>query len=216
MADQQAGQGRSVRRRFLATTLIGGFAVLLPLYLTFIFLMALVQGVLKLFAPLIELFSSVLPAYDGVTEWIIAFAFLIAVCFLCGVALRTSIGALLRNRINPKLQKLPGYNLLTSLTQQVTGLGKKDDLQVVAVALGGLDESLSIGFLIDRQPGVGYVVFIPSVPTPASGDLFIVGEDKVFPLDLPFMKAVRFYSQWGTGSGEVMQAMAQRGPASPA
>jgi uncharacterized membrane protein len=210
MTEQDAGQGKPGSSKFLATTLIGGVAVLLPLYLAVILVAKMLQGVSKLFAPLIGLVTSVVPIDHPALEWVIGFGILIGICFLCGLAIRTSVGTLMRSRVKPKLEKLPGYTLLTTLTQQFTGLGKKEDLQVVAVALGGLDEALSIGFLIDHQPGKGYVVFVPSVPTPASGDLFMVGEDKVFPLDLPFMTAVKFFSQWGMGSAAIMQAMPRR------
>lgn len=213
MPTQKEGQHGSGTRKFVTTTFIGGLAVLLPIYLTVLFVTSLMQGLSKLFAPLINGLLSILSLQHPVAERILGIGILIALCFLCGLALRTSVGALMRTRIQPKLQKLPGYSLLATLTQQLTGLAEKDELRAVAVALGGLDESLSIGFLIDHQPGLGYVVFVPSVPTPASGDLFIVSEDKVFPLDLPFAKAVKFYSQWGLGSAEVMQAVAARAAA---
>jgi len=211
MTSNQATQARTERAGFLTTTLIGGFAVLLPLYLTFLFIAKMLHGVSVLFSPLIEFSASLLPIEHPVFENLIGLVVLVAACFVCGVALRTSLGALFRTKMKPKLQKLPGYSLLTTLTRQLTSLGGEEDLQVAAVALGALDESLSIGVVVDHQPGFGYLVFVPSVPTPASGDLFIVAEDKVFPIDLPFAKAMKFYSQWGTNSAEVLRAVAERG-----
>jgi len=211
MTSKPATQVRTKHAGFLTTTLIGGFAVLLPVYLTFLFIAKMLHGVSVLFSPLIDFAASLLPVEHAAFENLIGLAVLVAVCFACGVALRTSFGALIRTRVRPKLQKLPGYSLLTTLTQQLTSLGGEKDLQVAAVALGGLDESLSIGIVVDHQPGLGYLVFVPSVPTPASGDLFIVSEDKVFPIDLPFAKAVKFYSQWGTNSADVLRAVAELG-----
>ena len=201
-------KGQSLEDLFY-TTIIGGLTILLPLYLTILFIQRLLEIIQQIFGPFIQALESLIPYDVPIIGPILAIIILIVLCFLAGFLMKTSLGLMIENSVKPKLEKLPGYQLLTSLTRQVTGFGEKEELQVVLVALGALDESLSIGFVIDYLQDTGYVVYVPSVPTAAAGDIFIIPEDKVFPIDIPFTHAVQFYSQWGKRAGEVLEAIHQ-------
>ena len=195
------------------TSIISGLTTLLPLYLTILFIQKILDIIRQLFGPSIKIVESFIPFDESIVEPILALIILIILCFLIGILIKTSLGLMIQSLVKPKLEKLPGYHLFRSLTQQLTGFGDKEgdkeELQVVLVALGALDESLSVGFLIDYRQDIGYVVFVPSVPTAATGSIFIIPEDKVFPLDIPFSHAVQFYSQWGKKSGQVLEAIYQ-------
>ena len=194
---------------FLYTTIIGGLTILLPLYLTILFVQKILEIIRQLFGPFIQPLESLIPYDTAIIEPLLAIIILIVICFLAGFLMKTSLGLMIENSVKPKLEKLPGYYLFSSLTRQVTGFGEKEELQVVLVALGALDESLSIGFVIDYLQDTGYVVFVPSVPTTPAGDIFIIPENKVFPIDISFTHAVQFLSQWGKRSGEVLEAIHQ-------
>ena len=52
-----------------------------------------------------------------------------------------------------------------------------------------------------------FTVFVPSVPTPMAGAVYILTRDRVHPLDIPFTQAVKPISRWGSGSKDLVAAM---------
>ena len=45
------------------------------------------------------------------------------------------------------------------------------------------------------------------LPTPAAGAIYIIANDRVHPVDMPFTKAVSVISKWGAGSRELLAGM---------
>ena len=62
-------------------------------------------------------------------------------------------------------------------------------------------------FIIEKLDDGRLTVFVPSVPTPLAGAVYILSPDRVHPLDIPFTHAVRVISRWGSGSKELIAAM---------
>jgi uncharacterized membrane protein len=56
-------------------------------------------------------------------------------------------------------------------------------------------------------------VFVPSVPTPLAGAVYVLDRQRVHPLKVPFTQAVRTISQWGSGSKDLVAAMKGEGGA---
>ena len=52
-----------------------------------------------------------------------------------------------------------------------------------------------------------FTVFVPSVPTPLAGAVYILSRDRVHPLDVPFAQAIKSVSRWGSGSRDLVAAM---------
>ena len=52
-----------------------------------------------------------------------------------------------------------------------------------------------------------YTVFVPSVPTPAAGAVYIHPKERVHLVDIPFNKAVSVISKWGSGARDLRTAM---------
>jgi uncharacterized membrane protein len=50
-------------------------------------------------------------------------------------------------------------------------------------------------------------VFVPSIPTPLVGAVYILDRDRVHLLDVPFTDAVKSISRWGSGSKDMVAAM---------
>ena len=50
-------------------------------------------------------------------------------------------------------------------------------------------------------------VFVPSVPTPLAGAVYVLRPERVHILDVPFTQAVRSISRWGSGSRDLVAAM---------
>ena len=86
------------------------------------------------------------------------------------------------------------------LTQIETGAG----LQPVLV---GSDEAWQLGYLIEELHDGWVAVFMPSAPTPMSGNVAYVSRDRIRILDLPMSDAIRIVKQLGTGSAAALQAV---------
>jgi uncharacterized membrane protein len=101
-------------------------------------------------------------------------------------------------------ERLPGYGLLRSLTQRLANDG---DETAWKPALVEIEEALVPAFIIEELDDGRLTVFVPSVPTPFAGAVYILNRERVHALDVPFTQAIRSVSRWGSGSKDLVAAM---------
>jgi uncharacterized membrane protein len=131
------------------------------------------------------------------------------ICFLIGVAIRTPAGKAIRERIEKSFfERMPGYALFRSLTQRLAG---KDEESAWKPALVEIEDALVPAFIIEELEDGRFTVFVPSVPTPFAGAVYILTRERVHPLDIPFTQALQSVSRWGSGSKELVAAMETKG-----
>jgi uncharacterized membrane protein len=187
-------------REFFVNALVGGLLVVLPIYLTALVLLKGMQSVAVLVRPFTGLLPAWLPA-----ERLLSLALVLVACFLIGVAVRTRVGRVLRERMERSLfERLPGYALFRSLTQRLAG---EDRENAWKPALVEIEEALVPGFIIEELEDGRFTVFVPSVPTPLAGAVYILSRERVHPLDVPFTQAISSISRWGSGSKHLVAAM---------
>jgi uncharacterized membrane protein len=187
-------------RELLASTLVGGLLVVLPIYLTVLVLLKGMQSVAALVRPFTMLLPSWLPA-----EKALSLALVLMVCFLIGVAVRTRVGRALRQQIDRSLfEKLPGYALFRSLAQRFAGEGQEN---VWKPALVEIEDALVPAFIVEELEDGRFTIFVPSVPTPLAGAVYILSRERVHPLDVPLTQAISSISRWGSGSKDLVAAM---------
>ena len=185
---------------FSKTTLIGGLLIVLPLYVAVLLLAKTVSGVVALLSPI----TNQLPDEVGLRP-ILAALILIAICFVAGIAVRTGPGRRAKNELERTLlEKIPGYSLIRGLTGRLTGT--REDA-TFAVALVELEEALVPAFIVEENKDGSYTVFVPSVPTPAAGAIYILPRERVHRVDVSFATGVSVISKWGTGAGALVEAM---------
>ena len=185
---------------FTKTTLIGGVLVVLPIYLSALLLIKTFSGIMALLSPVTEQ----LPA-DVQFRRIIAFLIVVVVCFVAGLILRTGVGLRAKNAFEQLLlEKIPGYTLLRGLAGRLAGESKSE---MFAVALAEIEEALVPAFIVEELEDGRYVIFVPSVPTPAAGAIYIIARERVHLVDVSFAKAVSVISKWGAGAGDLLKAM---------
>jgi len=190
-------------RSFVVSTLISGLITVIPVYLALLLLLKAMGSVLGLVRPIARLLPEWFPA-----ENVLALLLLLVVCFLVGVAVRTAPGRAARERLEKSLfSRLPGFALVRSLTQQITGRG---DERVWKPALVEIEDALVPAFIIEELEDGRMTVFVPSVPTPLAGAVYVLDRQRVHILNVPFTQAVSTISRWGAGSRELVAAM-QRG-----
>ena len=186
----------------LVQPLVADFLLLLPLYLTMLLLKAMksLKGVVH---PLARLLPKSFPA-----EPLLSFLVVLLLCLLVGLALRTRIGQASRTRIeNSLLQRIPGYEMFRSMTRQLAGDSWESAWKP---ALAEIEDALVPAFIVEELDDGRFTVFVPSVPTPLTGAIYILSAERVHPLDVPFTQAVKALTRWGTGSKELVVAMERR------
>jgi uncharacterized membrane protein len=129
----------------------------------------------------------------------------LALCFLVGVVVRTPSGRAVRERMEVVFfERLPGYGLLRSLTQRLAGDSEQNTWQP---ALAEIEDALVPAFIIEELDDGRFTVFVPSVPTPFAGAVYVLARDRVHIVDIPFAKAISTITRWGSGSKDLVAAM---------
>ena len=185
---------------FAKTTLVGGVLVLLPIYLSVLLLLKAISGLMGLVSPITEGLPEALPFRE-----VIAILVLIGACFICGIAVRTGPGLRAKNAIERSvLEKIPGYALIRGLAGKIIG---GSDEQSFTVVLAEIEDALVPAFLIEDCGDGQCAIFVPSVPTPAAGAIYIIANERVHRVDVPFTQAISVISKWGSGSKALWAGM---------
>jgi uncharacterized membrane protein len=187
---------------FAMGRIVTGLVVVAPVYLACLLLLKGMKSLLGLLAPVAKVLPKSVPAVN-----LIALILVLVICFFVGLAVRTRMGRAIRNRLDRSLfQKIPGYSLLRSLTQRLAG---ETQGEAWDAALIEIEDALVPGFIIEELPDGRFTVFVPSVPTPMAGAVYVLTPDRVHRLDVPFTQAVTTISKWGSGCGNLVAAMNQ-------
>ena len=192
---------------FVAKAVLGGLLIVVPIYLAILLLLKGMKSVVGLVRPFALLLPDWLPA-----EKALSLLLVLMLCFLIGVAVRTRAGRVVRERIERTFfERIPGYALFRSLTQQVAGDNRQN---VWKPALVEIEEALVPAFIIEEFEDGRYTVFVPSIPTPLAGAVYILDRKRVHPLSVPFTEALKTVSKWGSGAKDLVAAMERDGNSS--
>src|SRR5262245_46139148 len=187
-------------KEFLVSTLASGLLVIVPIYLAVLLLLKAMKSVAGLVRPFAKLLPPSIPA-----EPVFSLLLVLSLCFLIGLAVRTATGRAIRERIEKSLfERIPGYALIRSLTQRLAGESQENVWQP---ALAEIEDALVPAFIIEEFEDGSFTVFVPSIPTPLAGAVYVLSRERVHPLDVPFTQAIQTVSRWGAGSKELVAAM---------
>jgi len=187
-------------REFVMSTVVGGLLIVVPVYLAVLLLLKGMKSAAGLVRPVAALLPDWIPA-----EGFFSLVLVLTICFLVGIAVRTRSGRAVRERMEVAFfGRLPGYGLIRSLTQRLAG---DSDENAWTPALVDIEEALVPAFIIEALDDGRFTVFVPSVPTPLAGAVYILSPERVHIIDVPFTQAIRSISRWGSGSRDLVAAM---------
>jgi len=187
-------------RQSITQALIAGVLFVLPAYLAILLLLKAAKSLGGLVKPLTRLLPAWFPA-----ENLLSFLLVLVVCLLVGMALRTSLGQAARTGIeNSLLQKIPGYEVVRSMTRQMAGDSRENAWKP---ALAEIEDALVPAFIVEALDDGRFTIFVPSVPTPLVGAIYILTAARVHPVNVPFTQALKVITRWGSGSKELVAAM---------
>jgi uncharacterized membrane protein len=181
----------------VTSALGAGILVVAPVYLGVLLLLKIMQSLAFVVQPIARLLPEWLPA-----ERLLSLLLVLLVCLIVGFLLRTRAGqAVLGHTV---FEKLPGYTLFKSLTLRIAG--KADDV-TWKPALAEIEEALVPAFIIEELADGRYTVFVPSVPTPLAGAVYVLSRERVHPVNVGFAQAIKTVSRWGAGAKDLVAAM---------
>ena len=177
-----------------------GLLLIVPIYLAMLLLLKGIKSLMGLVRP----FALLLPDwFPG--EIALSLLLVIMLCVLVGAVVRTRTGRLARERLEKAFfERIPGYALIRGLTERVAGEGREN---VWKPALAEIEEALVPAFIIEKLDDGRYTVFVPSIPTPFAGAVYVLEEKRVHPVDVPFTQALQVISRWGSGAKDLVAAM---------
>ena len=181
----------------VTSAFVTGLLIIAPIYLGVLLLLKIMQSMAALVRPLARLLPDWLPA-----EGLLSLLLVLLVCLVVGLLVRTRAGQAMLG--HTAFEKLPGYTLFRSLTMRIAG---KADNVAWKPALAEIEEALVPAFIIEELADGRYTVFVPSVPTPLAGAVYILTRERVHPLSVGFGQAFKTVSRWGAGSKELVAAM---------
>lgn len=188
-------------RNFFRTTLIGGFAAVLPLALIFFFfrwIFNLIKGYLEPIVNLIKVRTEI----QVVILYLMVFGAILVIFFFIGLAIQTRMGRFFNNVLEDKyLMKLPGYKIARDTVMQFFGKNKSFFSEVVLVDIFN-SGTLMTGFITDSH-GDFITVFVPTGPNPTSGNIYHVKKEKVHHTSTSIDSGMKSIISCGAGSTEV-------------
>jgi len=192
---------------YVVKTVIVGLLIIVPIYLSVLLLLKAMKSVVELVRPFALLLPESFPA-----EKALSLLLVLMICFLIGIAVNTLAGRAAREWIEKTFfERIPGYALIRSLTQRVAGESRETAWKP---ALAEIEEALVPAFIIEELDDGRCTVFVPSIPTPLAGAVYILERNRVHPLDVPFTEALKVVSRWGSGAKDLVAIMEKNGNAS--
>ena len=189
-------------KKFLLTTIIGGFLVVLPLGL----LVAIVQFLVNFLRRVLSPMRGLISFSPNVETWLIdliSFLVIILAFFVIGLIVRTGVGrrvhSVIENRI---LKQIPFYSTLRNTVQQFVGRKKMPFSQVV---IADVMNTKMTGFVTDEHPDGTYTIFVPTAPNPTNGFVFHVDKAQLRFLSVRAEDAMRTVVGMGTGSAQLFE-----------
>ena len=184
----------------LVKTLFSGLLIIVPIYIAILLLLKAMKSVMGLVRPFALLLPESIPA-----EKFLSLLLVLGICFLIGAAIKTRPGRAAREWFEKTFfERIPGYALIRSLTQRVAGESRETAWKP---ALVEIEEALVPAFIIEELNDGRYTVFVPSIPTPLAGAVYILERERVHPLDVAFTDALKVVSRWGSGAKDLVALM---------
>lgn len=185
----------------LKSALVTGLIIVLPAWLAILLLLQLLVKLGVLVKPI----ASQMPEAINHPQ-LVAGAVFVLICLLVGFIVHTAVGRLIARALGKNVfDRVPGYQSLRNIARQFADMDARDGFKPALIEVE--DGCLAPAFLIEEHVGGQSTVFMPSVPTPMAGSIFIMPSDRIHPLDVPVTTMMKCITKWGADSGELLDAL---------
>jgi uncharacterized membrane protein len=190
----------------LAAKALRGFFILLPFLIGYLIVGQLVDMLLALTQPLIDVLPGILIKTEGARR-LAAFGVLLLICVLVGQLAHTSLAQRFGNWFESTfLDKFPPYSVLKSLSAQLSGR-EEDQLQPALMTVA--PDTRMLVAIVEDLPDGNVTVFMPLAPTPGLGLLQIVSPAKLQRLECSMSDALGWPLNWGAGTEALFKSRSE-------
>lgn len=191
-------------KTFLKVTIVGGLMFLVPVVLLIVLLGHAMKFAGKVAAPIAAAIPDTLvPGRFVITA--LAAMVLLLIAFLAGLIARSGPGRRVTGWFEESLLGgMPQYRMVKSMADGLTQIESGTDMQPVLMRT---DECWQLGYRLEELPGGWVAVFLPASPTPLSGNVVYVAEERVRALDLSMAAAMKLVKKVGIGSADALRAV---------
>jgi uncharacterized membrane protein len=191
-------------KKFVKATIAGGVIFLVPIALVLVVLKHAMQFAGRLAQPISEyLHMDTVAGIGAVT--VIAVLILVSISFVAGIIAGTNVGKRVTLWFEDSiLGGLPQYQMVKSIAE---GLAQVENATGVKPALVSIEEGWQIGYLLETLDNGWVAVFLPQAPTPMSGNVMYLPQERVRPLDITMVQAMAIVKRIGVGSGAALRGV---------
>ena len=174
-----------------------GFFVLLPFLIAYLMAGQLVDMLLGLTQPIIDLMPGIVIKTEGMRR-VFAFGVLIGICILVAQIAHTALARRFGKWFEETIMsKFPPYEVLKSLSHRLSG-AEEESLQPALMTVAP-DARILVAVVEELQDG-NVTVFAPMAPAPGLGTLQIVSASKLERLECSMADALSWPMNWGTNT----------------
>lgn len=187
---------------FFKTTFVGGILFLVPVVVIAVIIGKAHQIAMTVTGPLSELIAVQTVAGIGLVK-LLTLIVLIMFCFMAGLFARTAMAQKMLNWIETAvLSHLPGYRFMKGMGESVAGVESEKPHEPVLVRI---EDAWQIGFLVERIEGGHAAIYVPGSPSPWSGSVYFMQEERFKPLDIPTVSLLSCLRKLGDESNVLLQ-----------
>ena len=134
---------------------------------------------------------------------VLAVVALVLLCYLAGLASKSRwAGGFSRWLDRTVLVHIPGYAYMKGMGENLAGVDEGPAYQPV---LARIEDSWQMGFIVETiEPGQ-YAVYVPGAPSPWSGAVYFMAEDRIRRVDMRIGQAQGILKRLGIGSSELLK-----------
>jgi len=192
---------------FLKTTFLGGVLFLVPVVVLIAILEKALGVAQKAAVPLADvIFRGTFLHDHAYVSDLLALGLLLVVCFLAGLAAKTSFARKSVDALEKKvLAKVPTYDSVKSKFL-ATLQSQSQEGEAMRPVLARFEDSWQIAFEVERIPGGIITVYVPGAPDPWSGSVCFMTEDRIQAIDPAMSPVMKTLKDLGKGSNEQLSA----------
>jgi uncharacterized membrane protein len=197
---------KATLRGLLKTTIIGGASFLLPVAIIIFILSYALRLVRRIAEPISHSLHLDHLVGAGIgTVTILSIAVLVLISFAAGVVARTAAGRrITRWSESSFLGRFPHYQVIKSMAE---GLAHIENTSGLKPALINIEGGWQIGYLLEQLDKDWVVVFLPQAPSPMSGNVMYMPQDRVRQLDITMVQAMSIVKAIGVGSSAALRGV---------
>ena len=180
------------------TNIIYGAIVIIPLSIV-ILLIIQMYNFLDQVAKELTLKS---PLDAGAAMLVVVLALLL-LCYLIGMFIHTQVGAWSFERLeNRILKQVPLYK---TISRVLKGYATQEEKLTPALIQLGVPGCAQMGYIVEEIDDNTTAVFIPGIPVLTIGNLHVVENERIKPLDVGHLEFIECLSEWGIGASKLLK-----------